>query len=40
MLMSPRKFLSSLIIFLENLLYLKKLVHQINGPVERGIGAA
>ncbi len=40
MLMSPRKFLSSLTIFLENLLYLKKLVHQMNGPVEGGVGAA
>ncbi len=39
MLMSTRKFLSSLIIFLENLLYLKKLEHQMNGPVERGVGA-
>ncbi len=34
MLMSLRKFLSSLTIFLENLLYMKKLVHQMNGPVE------
>ncbi len=38
MLMSPRKCLSPLTIFLENLLYLKKLVHQTNGPVERGVG--
>ncbi len=38
--MSPRKCLSSLTIFLENLLYLKKLAPQMNGPVERGVGAA
>ncbi len=40
MLMYLRKCLSSLAIFLENLLYLKKLVHQVNGPVGRGVGAA
>ncbi len=37
MLMSPRKCLSSLTIFLENLLDLQKLVHPMNGPVERGV---
>ncbi len=26
--------------FLENLLYLKKLVHQMNDPVEKGVDAA
>ncbi len=40
MLIYPRKFLSLITIFLENLFYLKKLLHQMNGPVERGIGAA